>query len=312
MKKLLVTILVSLFVGGLFAQDNKVDRIPLSVIIEDIPEPFPETARVHLSNKINAVLAANGMLSVNYMNRFVLYVVATPLTKDIVPGPPMQIAQNLEYTMYILDNIEQKVFATYAFDSKGVGTNENKAYMDAIKRIRPNKAEMEAFVKQGRERIANYYNAEVENYIAKAKSLAQMKKYEEALFVLNCIPSVCDQYYTVLEVAAIIYQMYIDQKCVENLSLAKATWMSQQNSEGAAQTAQYLSQIYPDASCYEEAQKLYYEVKGKVMDDWNFEMKKYDDSVSIEKQKTDAWQAVGVAYGEGQEPITNTVNWLFR
>lgn len=312
MKKMLITILFSLFIGSLFAQNNKVERIPLSVIIEDIPDPFPETARVHLSNRINAVLAANGMTSVNYMNRFVVYVVATPLTKDIIPGPPMQIAQNLEYTLYLLDNIEKKVFATYAFVSKGVGTNENKAYMDAIKRIRPNRNEMDAFVKQGKERIVSYYNAEVGNYIAKAKSLAQMKKYEEALFVLNCIPSVCDQYSNVLNEAAIIYQMYIDQKCVENLALAKTTWMSQQNSDGAALAAEYLAQIYPDASCYKEAQQLYDEIRGKVLDDWKFEMKKYDDSVDIEKQKIDAWQAVGVAYGEGQEPITNTINWLFR
>ena len=305
---------MALFAFVLYAQDNRIDRIPLTVVVEDIPEPFPQTARVHLTNRINGVLSSCGIISVNYMERFVVAVIATPLTKDILPGPPKQIAQNLEYTLYIADNLEKKIFSTCSFTTKGVGNNENKAYMDAIKRVRPNQKELAAFVKQGKERIVAYYNAEVDNYLIKATSLAKMKQYEEALFVLSCIPSICDKYSDVLSMATNIYQQYIDQLCAENLALAKTTWMSNQTSEGAMQAAQYLSQIYPDASCYKEAAELFQEIKNKVLkdwqDEWNFEMKKHDDAVDIEKQRINAWQAVGVAYGEGQQPISNTITWL--
>ena len=45
---------------------------------------------------------------------------------------------------------------------------------------------------------------------------------------------------------------------------------------------------------------LYKEIKGKVLDDWKFEMKKYQDGVDLEKQRIEAARAVGVAYGTHQ------------
>ena len=50
---------------------------------------------------------------------------------------------------------------------------------------------------------------------------------------------------------------------------------------------------------------LYQEIKGKVLDDWKFEMKKYQDGVDLEKQRIDAMRQIGVAYGEHQ-PQNNT------
>lgn len=312
MKRFFLILLVTICSYTLHANDKKLERIPLAVVVEDIPEPFPQTARVHLINKINNVLSTSGIMSVNYSERFLVVVEATPLTKDIVPGPPMQIAQNLEFSLYIVDNIEKKVFTTYSFETKGVGTNETKAYMDAIKRIRPNQKELLTFAKEAKERIVSYYNAEVNNYIIKAKTLAKREKYEEAFFWLSCVPAVCDKYADVLSVAEDIYQQYIDKLCIENLSLAKSAWMAEQNREGAAQAGIYLSLIYSDASCYKDAEELYNEIKGKVLDDWKFEMKKYNDSVELEQQRIDSWKAIGVAFGENQKPVTNTVTWLLK
>jgi len=92
--------------------------------------------------------------------------------------------------------------------------------------------------------------------------------------------------------------------------MAKTTWMSQQNSEGAEAAAEYLSQIYPDATCYGEAQQLYAEIKGKVLDDWKFEMKKWQDGVDLEAQRINAFREVGIAFGQGQQPSTTNIAWL--
>ena len=58
-------------------------------------------------------------------------------------------------------------------------------------------------------------------------------------------------------------------------------------------------------------------IKAKVLDDWKFEMKKYEDALAlenrkldIESQKVDAWKAIGVAYGKNQQPTTTYVSWL--
>ena len=37
-----------------------------------------------------------------------------------------------------------------------------------------------------------------------------------------------------------------------------------------------------------------------MLDDWKFEMKKYQDGVDIEKQRVDAMRQIGVAYGNHQ------------
>ena len=70
--------------------------------------------------------------------------------------------------------------------------------------------------------------------------------------------------------------------------------------------------IYPDAKCYKEGMDLYREIKDKVLDDWKFVMKIYQDGVDIEKERIKAWRDVGVAYGNHQQPISNYVNWLLR
>ena len=63
---------------------------------------------------------------------------------------------------------------------------------------------------------------------------------------------------------------------------------------------EYLAKILPDAGCYGDAMALYKEIKGKVLDDWKFEMKIYQDGVDLEKQRIEAARAIGVAYGEHQ------------
>ena len=71
-----------------------------------------------------------------------------------------------------------------------------------------------------------------------------------------------------------------------------------------------MAKIQPDAGCYDEAMALYQEIKGKVLDDWKFEMKQYQDSVDIEKSKVNAMREVGVAFGKGQQPTTTNIGFV--
>lgn len=293
------------------AQDEeKGSSISLSVLVEDLPQPFPEMAKTQLTNKLNGLITKNGVASLDYLNRFIITVMATPQTKDIVPGPPTQISQDLEMTFYIADYYDQKVFATTTIQTKGVGTNDNRSYMDAIKRINLDSPVLSKFVTEGKKKIINYYDKQAETLIKEARALIQKKEYEAAFFKLGSIPSECKRYDEAIKLGNETYQKYVDHLCEVNLAKAKTTWMSQQNADGAAAVSEYLSQIYPDAKCYKDAQSLYKEVKGKVMDDWKFEMKQYQDGADLNKQKVKAWGEVGVAYGKGQQPSTTNLNWL--
>lgn len=102
----------------------------------------------------------------------------------------------------------------------------------------------------------------------------------------------------------------MDNQCAINLAAARQAWAAEQNTIGAQKAGEYLAQIQPDAACYDEAMGVYQEIKGKVLDDWKFEMKKYQDSVDVEKERINAMREVGVAYGRGQQPTTTNIGFL--
>ena len=66
----------------------------------------------------------------------------------------------------------------------------------------------------------------------------------------------------------------------------------------------------PDASCYGDAMALYKEIKGKVLDDWKFEMKKYQDGVDLEKARINAMRDIGVAYGSHQPQQKTNIEFI--
>jgi len=313
---IIFAIIVALIIGTLPLQaQSKKDpsAIVLSVVIPEGINGFPDVAKNVLSNKITQIATVNGVSAQEGFGRFFITAIPSILTKDIVPGPPQQIAQNMDITFYVADNFDQKIFASTTISAKGVGTNENKAYLDAITNVSPNSSKLKDFLELGKQKIMEYYIAQCDNIIKKAKSLAGQKGYQEAIYLLTAIPEAVPECYDkALAETQIIYQQYIDYLCDVSLAHAKSAWAAEQNSTGAEKAGEYLSYIYPDAYCYGEAQKLYLEIKGKVFDDWRFEMKKYLDSVDLESQRIEAWRAVGISFGDHQQQNTYNTNWLVR
>ena len=295
-----------------FAQNNSSDghNLALKVLVEELVEPFPPTATVQVENKLNALLAKNGIASMDYLGQFFITVRATPLTKDVLPGPPMQIAETMDFTFYIADYYSQLIFSTASITAKGVGTTDTKSYMDAIKKINLNSSALTQFVTEGKTKIIKYYNEQADKIILKARSLAQQHDYEQALYLVQTIPSECDRYEDAIAAGNEIYQQYVDYLCDVNLAAAKMAWVSGQNSAAAERAGEYLALIYPEAKCYGEAEKLYAEIKGKVLDDWKFVMKRYQDGVDLERERIHSWRDVGVAYGRGQQPTTTNIGFI--
>ena len=56
---------------------------------------------------------------------------------------------------------------------------------------------------------------------------------------------------------------------------------------------------------------MYNEIKQKVTSDWDFENReKYKDEAGLKKQRIEAARAIGVAFGNGQQPVTTNITWL--
>ena len=64
MKKIAILLCAVMFCAVSFAQTQPaVENLPISVIVEDMPQPFPTNAKVQLTNKVHQMLTTNGIAS---------------------------------------------------------------------------------------------------------------------------------------------------------------------------------------------------------------------------------------------------------
>lgn len=287
--------------------------IPLTVVVSEQQPSLSGSAVNVLTQSLIQVASKNGLAAAPGYGRFCLTAVVNATSRDLLPGPPAQIAQNMDISFYIVDNFDQKVFSTTTLSVKGVGTTEEKSFIKGLRSVRANDSRLASFVQKGRDAIVDYYSQQCDRIIREAQVVAAAHNYEEALFALSAIPEQCTECYNkVLVAAQDIYDAFIDYQCLQNLAKARSAWAAEQNTQGAQAAGVFLSEILPDADCYQDAMALYNEIKGKVLDDWKFEMKQYQDSVNLESQRINAWKEVGISYGNHQQPSDYNVNWLVR
>lgn len=317
MKKILA-LLFSVFSLHFFvlAQNNlgkteDMGRISLTPVVSDQYTDIPNVAKQILSTKLQQLASDNGLGAGNLMPRFIITATINVLTKDIIPGPPQMVAENFEVVFFIADYFDQKVFSSVSINLKGVGINETKAFIEGIKLIKPKSPDLKQFVESGKTKIIEYYNSKCDFILKNALSLSSQRKYEEAIYTLTSVPEVCKECFDkAMDAAGPIYQQYVNYLCDQNLAKAKASWAGSMDTYGAQDAGNYLSQIYPDAKCYKEAQELVKEIKERTKELWKFEMKKYDNEIKLEQQRINAYRDVGVAYGNHQQPMTYNTYFL--
>lgn len=311
MKRLLTTVIAMMTIFAAYAESaSNASNLALAVIIDDPTGVLAQPANKQLENRLIQMLTANGVSSSDFLGQFFLAASAIPQEKDVLPGPPQQYLQTMEVNLYIADYTNQVIFASTSLTAKGAGQNEARSCMDAMRKMPINSAAAKQFVAEGKQKIINYYNTEAENILVRAKALMKMKQYEEAIYLANSIPAQCNKYTEAQELCMTIYQAYVDNQCQANLAMARAAWAAEQNASGAAAAGEYLALIYPDAACYDDAMALYKEIKGKVLDDWKFEMRQWESGQNLESQRINAMREVGVAFGKGQQPTTTNIGFL--
>ena len=309
MRKLFSICLAALMSATMLAAET--EFLPISVYAADNTETFPFGAKDMVENKLTQLLTRNGIAGMDYLGQFVLTVTATPLDKDIIPGPPAKIAEKMDLNLYIVDAYARTIFSATSLTVRGLGETENKCYLNAISRMPLQSEQVAKFVQEGKQKILDYYNHEAPALIKRANHLAKQRNYEEALNLVALIPQQCDHFDAALEASQDIYQQYLNYECNTNLAAARSAWAAGQNKEAAEKAGEFLALIMPDAGCYEEAQKLYNEIRNKVLDDWKFQqMQKHQDSVKLEGQRIEAQRQIGVAFGQHQPQQKTTIEFL--
>ena len=264
-------------------------RIVLNTYLPD-NIAIPTEAKTLLLTKLNQITSNNGMGGSQSNPRFIITANVNVGTKDIIAGPPQMIAQNLDVTLFIGDAVTNTIFSNATLSLKGVGTNENKAFIEAFKTINPKNKEVIAFLEEGKTKIINYYSTNCDFIIKDAQTLVKQEKYDEAIFQLSLVPDVCkDCYFKCLDTLTQIYQQKIDADCKVKLNEAKVTWTAAQTPNGAERAGDILSTINPMATCQTEVDALIKTIYSKLKADekarWEFKMKQYADKIAAQKEQ---------------------------
>lgn len=313
MKKIILGILLILSQNSI-AQNSAgnledIDRITLSTFVPQQIDEMPEAARSSLTNKLNQIATQNG-LGGDYSNeRFIITSNINIVSKEITASAPPMQALTLDVTFYIGDGIDGIKFSSITTTVKGVGESETKAYISALKNIKPSDSNYESFVNKGKIKILEYYNNKCDFIIKQAETLASQNKYEEAIFRLTGVPEVSkDCYDKCLDAIAPIYKQQIDRDCKMKLSESTNLWLANQTVEAGNKAGEILSTIEPNSECFEEVKILFNKIGIQVrelgINELNYKLKEKDQESELIK----AYKEIGVAYGNGQpESVTYNV-----
>lgn len=335
MKRLFLLLLISLFAFEISADVvNDARKVSIRAVLPEDTD-MPKEAASQLCDKLKRIITSTGLTDNGLTNRFIFTSKVNVIGKDVVPTTPVKVSVKLDITFYIGDIIENKVYESTSVEVSGIGINENKAYIDAIKKISASNKNLRECLLIGKQKIAEYYAAECNTILQEADRLAKQGMYKSAIAELVAVPDVCENCYRITRQKAVeINDEFMDVEGLTLIKEAKAAWMQKQDYAGAATALDLLSQVNPLARCSQQADDLMQKINDKLRTDeaiaaaeraekerrnWEFQMQRYRDNMEMarvrEANKTmlmtrliNAAENVGCAYAAHQPKIVHNVN----
>jgi hypothetical protein len=291
---------------------DDISRISISPFIPDQIDGLTENVKESLLNKLNLIIT-NNSLAGTFNSRFILTPYISVESKEITSTSPSMILLVLNLYFYVGDVYEGIKFASTAIRLKGVGTNETKAYLAALKGLNIDNPKFKDLIDKSKNKIIEYYNGRCDFNIKKAQTLAGMDNFEEAIANLTQVPEVCKSCYDkTMDAALPIYKSLINKKCKSDLNNAQNIWAGGQDLNSAEQVSKILSQMDPNALCYAEVQKLVSIITKRVKEldnrEWSFKLKQQQDEVDIRKASIYALREIGLTYANNQPKVVYNTN----
>ncbi|MBM3417751.1 MAG: hypothetical protein FJY17_02370 [Bacteroidetes bacterium] len=286
---------------------NDVGKISLSVVMPENVEGLEISQLSKLETKISQLVSVSGLASSGYDNNFIIYPKFAIYESYVGEGGMQNISVvTADLSLFIKQVENNLLFSAISKPLKGSGSTKVLAISNAISKITINDIDFKTFIETGKFKIIAYYEAKCVDIIKKSDSYVKMQQYEQALGLLMSVPEEVSSCYNQIQDKAIeAYKAYQTQKCSEliqkaNTSLAGNDYMGALN---------ILSEIDPSATCFTEAQTIAKLAENKCNAEekkrWDFQMKQYDDAISLERQRIEAIKEIAVSYYKSQRRIVN-------
>jgi hypothetical protein len=323
--KHLLTILVFIWgVPVLNAQTiGDFGRIALRSDVSSVAKISEETKSI-LTTKLNQITTGYGIAATGVNPRFVITAKIDVISKDILPGPPQMFSQKLQVTVFVGDAVEQKLFGNTSVTVTGAGTNETKAYINAINKINPNNPGIKTMIEESKAKIIAYYSQACEKILKEANALSVQGKYSQAIYNLALIPDVCSGcYQKALDLQEKTYIKKIETEGRQTFQQAQTLWAQSPNKENASEVMRLAAKINPGVSFTGEVQSFVKQVSGTVaaqeLREWEQQVQEYNDRMEaakkqagrnyqLEQMRMRAYRDVAVEYAKNQpKEIYNTL-----
>lgn len=313
--KTLMSVIALLFCFATTQAQNTDDvgKISLSVVMPENVDGLDASQLSKLESKIIQITTKAGLSASGYNQTFVIYPKFAIYSTDVVEGGMQNITvTTCELSLYIKQVSNNLLFSSVSKNLKGSGKNKELAITNAISQIPTTDKAFVTFIDEGKQKIIAYYEANCDNIIKKADGFIQTQQYDQALGLLMSIPEEIQSCHDkVIEKSVATFKAYQNQVCAEQIQQAKAK-SAAQDYDGALEI---LASIDPSAKCYNESQTMIKSVETKVSAEvkkqWDFQMKQYNDAVSLEKQRIEAIKEIAVSYYKSQ-PTTVNYNYIIR
>ena len=313
MKKVLLLIgIFALLNNFAHAQQADMNAIALTPYVADNSGVPPASTKALETKLTNLITAAGMKASPN--QRFILTGHVVVLTEDVTPTAPPQYVYTLGINLYMGDGMTGNLYSSADFEAKGVGNTKDKAYLMALKNLNPRDPRLKAMLQEGEQKIIDYYLSQGPSIISSAQALANNQEYDQALYVLDQIPSACpDLYAKANEVKMQIYNKQIAEDGASALAEARSIWSAGQDRAAADRAGAILATINPQSPAYKEAQTLSTQIAAKIkaMDDreWNFKLQQQKDETALKKQALQAARDVAVERARNQPKTIYKIYW---
>jgi hypothetical protein len=312
MKRLFITLigLGSLFCASAqntLGSTDDVGRIALTPVVHDAAN-VPQQAHKMLSNKLKQIVTRNGLGSMATEPRFVITASSQLMAKEVTATTPSFTVVEVATTLYIGDAVTGQLFSSCECDlSKGMGKNLDAAYVEAYKRINPAAPQVKQFVEEGKNKIVEYYNSQIDFLLAEADAKAKSQDFEGAMMLLASVPSVCkDAHAKAMTRLGEVYQVKIEQESASYYNQAVAAWKTAKTEESALETCKLLAKINPQSSYAQKGNALVVEIEKhyaaivaeqKALQaeerrrkieieerEWQFKQQQYSDKVAADQE----------------------------
>ena len=262
-------------------------KVKLTVMIPN-DQQLTEVEMKTIENKLIQMVTANGIGGLGGNPRFVIAPVVNILKKDATSTAPIKYLIKYEVYFYVADILTGNIYGSTNIQFTSVEESEDRAFIDGFGKLNPSENNFQDFLKTSQEKIIKYYEENGNKIITEATSLANQKKYEQAIALLESIPmEATEPYNNASKIMPKIFQNYLNNDCETTLALMKSS-LGTYNEKSAAgfnsEAMGYYKMVPAGGNCKKEADRLYEDYKKNLnpqkIKDWEQSEKEWTQKVN--------------------------------